>query len=208
MAARDTIVPGVTSAVGPAGRHGLYLQETDGRLTQLFEQANQIQYDWGLIAAKLIGFGDLAYKPSTIFLEYENLANPLTVITPPSFTRDAGIDYYDDLALSSTKDYLRVPLQSSPVLSAATGFTSYFTAEGTGNKLTFLGIVTGSVGVHGRPFATANNSKIYGAALVATPDENDHSKDLILARMYYASGNQAVKDAVRQFVPTWELAFK
>ncbi len=205
MRARSTISPGIA---GPLGVSGLWLLEPNGELTPVIRQPNQIQYDWGFIVAQLVGFGKLEFRPSTIFLEYENLANPATSVTPPSVDRDEGIGYYDDLSLSSTKDYIRVPLKSTPALGVATGYETYFTAPGTGNKLSYMGITTGSVGVHGRPFANANNSKIYGAALVATPDENDHSKDLILARTYYSTGDQIVKDAVRQFVPTWELSFK
>ena len=192
----------------PSGIHGLFLKELDGRLTQLVRKPNQIQYDWGLVAAKLLGFGDTSYRPSVIYLEFENVGNPVVSVTPPTFDRDEGKAYYDDLSLSSSKDYLRVPLQSNPVLSAASGYEDYFTESGTGNKLAFMGITTGAVGVHGRPFTTDDNSKIYGAALVATPDEDDPSKDLIIARTYYEVADQAIKDAVRQFVPTWELVFK
>jgi len=205
MRARSTIAPGTA---GPSGVSGLWLLEPDGSITPVVRQPNQIQYDWGFVVAQLVGFGQLEYRPSTIFLEYENVDNPATSVTPPTFDRDEGIGYYDDLSLSSAKDYIRVPLNSAPALGVAAGFEDYFVAAGTGNKLTYMGITTGSVGVHGRPFANANNSKIYGAALVVTPDENDHSKDLILARTYYTTENQIVKDAVRQFVPTWEVAFK
>lgn len=207
MAARSSIRPSLRGP-GPSGLHVLWLREPTGLLTPVVQQPNQIQYDWGFVVAQLMGFAKSEYQPSTIFLEFENLGNPATTVTPPSYDRDEGVGYYDDLSLSSTKDYLRVPLQSTPSLGVASGYDSYFTEAGTGNKLTFMGITTGSVGVHGRAFANANNSKVYGAALVATPDENDHSKDLIIARTYYSSGNQVVKDAVRQFVPTWELSFK
>ena len=113
--------------------------------------ANQIQYGWGAVAAKLMGAGDQAYKISTMYIEFENVANE-------------------------------------------------------GNLLTFYTQSQGAVGYHGRTFSHSVNSKVFGAALVATPTADDPTQDIIVARTYLLAASQVLKIASSQIGLTWRLS--
>ncbi len=168
---------------------------------------NQIQYDWGFVAAKTIGQGDRKFKLAAMYIEFENVASPSNPVTAPAFGRDAGTEYYDDLQSSGTKDFLRVPFVSMPVIGIESGFEPFFTPDETGNKLTFYAQTQGVTGVHGKTFSDSVNSKVYGAALVATPDFADRTQDVVFARAYYPTISQTVKEASAQIGVTWEIAF-
>jgi hypothetical protein len=158
---------------------------------------NQIQYDWGYIAAQCIGKGNTKYKINAMFIEFENVADEADPVSIPAFDRGEGLDYYDDLINSGTRDYLRVPLRMSPEISIEAGFENYF-AEGEGNALTFFAQTTGVEGVHGKTFSHAVNSKICGCALVATPVFADRTQDRIFSRTYLAVEDQTVKQVSSQ----------
>jgi len=178
---------------------------------------NQIQYDWGYIAAQAIGRGQSAYKIAAMYIEYENLAPSSssassfggeTPVSIPSFGRDEGTEYYDDLQSSGTRDFLRVPLLQDPMIGVATGYESYFTAGVDGNKLTFFAQSQGVEGVHGKTFSDSVNSKIFGAALVATPVFADRTQDVVFARSYFPEAEQTLKEASSQVGISWEVSFK
>jgi hypothetical protein len=184
-----------------------YCRNGERHVEPITFKPNQIQIDWGFVAAKAIGQGDSLYKISTMYIEYENVASPGDPVTVPTFDRSEGIEYYEDLQSSSTKDFLRVPLITNPTIGIETGFESYFTAP-EGNKLTFYTQTQGTEGIHGKTFSDSVNSKIYGAALVATPVFADRTKDIIFARNYYATAEQTVKEASNQVGVTWEISFE
>jgi hypothetical protein len=173
-------------------------------------QQNQIQYSWGFIAARQLGFkkqvGRYDYTISGMYIEFENVADPEDPVTIPTYERSEGRDYYDGLMASGTRDYLRVPLRMEPALSIAEGYEDYF-EEGEGNMLTFFALSSGATGVHGKTFSSGANSKICGFALVAMPVFADATLDVIAARTYLAEENQQVKDASAQAGVTWELIF-
>lgn len=171
-------------------------------------KSNQIQYDWGFVAAKLIGQGNYKYRLSAMYIEFENVASPGNIVTVPSFDRDAGVEYYDDLQSSGTKDFLRVPFVSLPAIGIESGFEAFFTPDVDGNKLTFHAQSQGVVGVHGKTFSSGVNSKVYGAALVATPEFADRTQDIVFARSYFETGEQTVKEASSQIGVTWEVSFE
>lgn len=149
--------------------------EKTGIIKQLVEQPNIIPFQGADVMAKLLS-GDIDWAIGAMFFEFENTAGTPTVPTP---ARDENISYYlSDLALSSTKDYVRVPL----VVPA--GITSSDSAKYDGNQATFFAITTGVQGVHGKTFDHTVNSKVYGVALAATPDPEQYTQDRLFSRSY------------------------
>lgn len=197
---------------GVRGHVSLWRIDATGLRTPLHNQPNQIQYSWGHIAARQLGYRPQAGRPSfhisAMYIEFENVGEPSDTITVSSFGRDIGADYYNSLISSSTQDFLRVPLRLEPTLSIATGSEDYFTAGQDGNQLTFFAQTAGLTGVHGKSFSHTVNSKIYAAALVATPNFSDRTQDVIFARTTFSSLNQVTKEASSQLGITWDVAFE
>jgi hypothetical protein len=162
---------------------------------------NSTQHGWGFIAAKLVGEGDTTYQVDAVYIEFDNNGG---TVSPPSFDRDEGPEYYQNL--SGGRDYLRVPLLGVPALAIAAGYESSFDT-GEGNKLTFHAHTSGSTGANGLPFSDSAGSVVFGAALVATPDWDDPTLDVVFSRRYYATGEQVPKAAGRQVGVTWEHTF-
>lgn len=190
------------------GRVFLWVVRDDGTLVPVTLKHNQIQYSWGFIAAKTLGFGDRGYAIRYMLIEYENVADPADPVTVPSFGRDEGLEYYDSLAMMAGRDYLRVPMLQEPMLGIEGGFEDYFVDGESGNKLTFFAQSMGTEGVHMTPFGAGSNSKVYGAALVAGPGGNDRSRDVVFARTYFDVADQTVKEASSQIGITWETSFE
>ncbi len=134
------------------------------------------------------------YRIGAMYIEFENNAGAAVDIPTVDNTDPAeGRDYYD--ALSSPRDYQRVPINTS-VLSS-TDEDLY-----TKNKVTYYGQTQGSTGEGALVFSAENQSRVYGGALVATPDYGDPTQDLIVARFYFPAGEQSIKVAGGQvFVP-------
>jgi hypothetical protein len=149
--------------------------EKTGSIKRMVSQPNIIPYQGADVLARLMS-GDSAYAIGAMYFEYENTAG---VPTPPSPSRDEGIDYYlDDLALSATQDYVRVPLEVPALISSSDS------ADYAGNQATFFAITTGTQGVHSKAFSDAANSKVYGVALAATPDPEQYTSDRLFSRSY------------------------
>jgi hypothetical protein len=71
---------------------------------------NIFLYDSATIVAQLLR-NDPAGKQwhlGTMYIEFENNGGAIVAVPTPS--RDEGKSYFDGLALSSTRDYLRVPV--------------------------------------------------------------------------------------------------
>ncbi len=177
------------------------------RAEELFRQPNQIQVGWGMAAAMSMGFGDRNYKINAMYMEYENVADPEDVITAPDFEETEGVEYYQNLGLSGTRDFLRVPLLLQPSLGIEPGFEDYFTAGVSGNRLTFHAQTQGTVGFNGKAFNDGVNSKVFGVALVATPIFADQTHDIVVARTYFDPGDQTAKLASSQVGVTWDIVF-
>lgn len=188
------------------------VDEASGLMVPLHDQPNQIQFSWGHIAARQLGYRRQAGRPdlfiSGMYMEYENLPAPEDTVTVSEFGRDLNISYYDDLAASATQDFLRLSLLLEPALGISTGFEDYFTNGVDGNKLTFFAQSAGTQGVHGKTFSHTVNSKIYSAALVATPEFSDRTKDVIFARTTFAESYQVTKEINSQIGITWDIAFE
>lgn len=167
---------------------------------------NQIQSGWAYATAKLLGFGTAAFRIQAMYLEFENVADPDDTVSIPDYDTSEGIDYYNDLSLTASRDFLRVPLITAPALGVAAGYASYFTGD-AGNKLSFFSQSQGTEGIHGKAFGAASNSKVCGAALVSTPDYNDRTQDLIIARTYVDAADQILKSVSKQIGASWDLEF-
>lgn len=169
-------------------------------------RSNQIQDQWMNVVAKLLS-GLSNYRIQAMYLEFENVVDPDSPVTTPTFSRDEGIEYYEELAFSSSRDFLRVALNQSPLLGIETGYEDSFVAGESGNKLTYFSLSSGVAGIHGKEFSNDANSKIFGVALVATPQFNDRTQDLIFARTYFEADEQIVKEVSHQVGVTWDIAF-
>ena len=190
------------------GRIGLDYRFANGRVQPICRKSNQIQYSWGYAAAQALGKGDRNFKISTLYVEFENVTLPGDAVTVPSYGREEGREYYQDLALSGVRDFLRVPLLLDPSIGIEAGFEDFFTAGVDGNKLTFFTQTQGTQGFHGKSFNDGVNSKVFGAALVATPEFGDPTKDVIFARTYFDVADQTLKLASSQVGITWEVSFE
>jgi len=172
----------------------------DGKLLE--RSPNTQMVTSGFAEARALGLGDATYKISKVYVEFENNAG---AVTPPTFVNTEGRSYYTGLV--APRDYLRVDLLGAPQLSIVPGYAAYFTAGVSGNRLTFLAQTAGSAGENGVGFSNALNSTVFGVALVAAPDDSDKSKDVIVARGYYAVANQLKKPSGGQLTIGWELDF-
>ena len=202
--AKDTIS-------GVRGRVTLWRVNEAGLAVPVHTQPNQIQYSWGFIAAQQIGYRRQAGRPdyhvSAMYIEYENVATPEDPVTEDSdFDRGLSVEHYN--ALSGSRDYLRVALRLEPSLGISTEYAEYFTPGETGNQLTFFAQSSGTEGVNALPFSHLLNSKVYAAALVATPDFNDRTKDVVFARTVFDLEDQITKEASSQIGITWDIAFE
>lgn len=184
-----------------------------GLKVPLFSQANQIQYGWGFIAAKQLGYRRQPDRPdyhiSAMYIEYENVA-PEQEISTPSFGRNVDITYYNSLVDSQTRNFIRVPLSIEPALSVSAGYDANLPVNQAGNQLTFFAQTSEARVVYSgasKQFSSASNSRIYAAALVAAPVIGDRSKDVIFARTIFSSANQVTKEASSQIGITWDVAF-
>lgn len=204
----------ITPAFGVRGHVAVWhVDNKTGLKLPLFSQANQIQYGWGFIAAKQLGYrrqpDRLDYHISAMYIEYENL-DPEVPISTPSFARSVDITYYNSLVDSSTRNFIRVPLSIEPALSVSTGYEANLPVEQAGNQLTFFAQTSEARVVYSgtsKQFSSASNSRVYAAALVAAPVLSDRSKDVIFARTVFSGANQVTKEASSQIGITWDVAF-
>lgn len=206
----DNIIP----AFGVRGHVAVWrIDEKTGLKTPLFSQTNQIQYGWGFIAAKQLGYrrqpDRLDYYISAMYIEYENAA-PAQVISTPSFGRNVDVTYYNSLVDSQTRNFLRVPLSIEPALSVSSGYDANLPVNQSGNQLTFFAQTSEARVVYSgtsKQFSSASNSRVYAASLVAAPVLSDRSKDVIFARTVFSGANQVTKEASSQIGITWDVAF-
>jgi hypothetical protein len=167
---------------------------------------NQLQYSWGFIAARALGLGDMSYQLDAMYIEFENVAAPGNPVTVPTYDRSEGLEYYDGLSASGVRDYIRTALVSNPAIGVKSGYESYF-GTGEGNQLMFFAQTSGATGVHGKTFSDSVNSKVFGAAIIATPVFADPTQDVIFARTYLGVSEQVEKLASSQIGITWEVSF-
>jgi hypothetical protein len=174
------------------------VDEKTGLKVPVMSQPNQIQYSWGYLAAKQLGYkrqaDRLDYNISALYIEFENQAAPELPISVAPFSRDIDIGYYNSLVDSSSRDFLRIPLSIEPALSVSAGYEGNLPINQQGNQLTFFVQTAGTAGVYGKTFSHLVNSKVFSAALVAAPVFSDRTKDVIFARTVFAPSNQVTKE--------------
>lgn len=140
-----------------------------------------------LTAETPIGLAEaLADKPTKMYmyLEYASGAGSVPAYTTagsvPNFANPKT--YYSSLA--SSLDYLRVPALRQPTTSSSVAGNTYSTSSVfVAQSLPPYTPIKGN-----QSFATG--VVCYGAALVVVPDENDRTKDLIVARAYFTDGSE------------------
>lgn len=201
----------INPATGVRGTVTLWrVDDTTGLRTPICTQRNQIQYAWGYLAAKQFGYRPNSDRPShhisTLYVEFENQADPATAISIAPFSRAVDISYYG--SLSGNRDYLRLPIVIEPTLGVSDGYEENLPINQSANQLTFFVQTSGNTGVRGLNFASNVNSKVFAAALVASPDFGDPTKDVIFARTMFGTSNQVVKEASSQIGITWDIAFE
>lgn len=186
------------------GRPTVRIVDAAGRPVRQATVTNQWQHDWGAAAARALGYGTAGYTINAAYVEYANLADPGDTVTPPSYDRSEGRTYYDGLALTADRDYVRVPIGLPPALETEPGYTL---PDGQGNRLVFHVLATADTGVHGRAFHVNSNSKVYGLALVVAPDWDDPTADLVFARAYLPTAQQLLQVPGGQIGLTYPIVF-
>lgn len=160
-------------------------------------KTNLVVYHWGKILAPLLTQGDSKYRIAGMLLEYENTTNPGDPVSIPTYDRTRDIQYYLDLTSHPKRDYLRVSLTASQVLTAGADYEN--------NLLVFFARTAGLQGANGKPFSADDNSKVFGAALVAMPEPGDRTQDLVLSAFYFAEADQIAKEPAKQIGLEWEI---
>jgi len=169
-------------------------------LPQTEFKKNLVLNQWATIITTLLSTGDARYRLGGFYLEFENTASPGDAVSPPTFDRTRDIEYYDDLAGSANRDYLRVPMTAIQQKSEGDGFTN--------NQLVMFARSSGTQGVHGKTFSDSVNSKIFAASLVAFVDNNDATQDLLLSSFNFETADQQQKLSTSQVGVEWELTFQ
>ena len=165
-------------------------------------QKNDVVYEWGAIVGRCLTLGTLNYRIAGLYLEFENTASPGDPVTVPTLDRTRDIEYYNNLSGSAVRDYLRVPL------TAHTFGTSDVDLFPKGNQPVFFARTQGVEGVHGKAFANANNSTVFGGSLVAFVDNGDPTQDLIFSSFYFEVAEQQPKLTTSQVGIEWELTLE
>jgi hypothetical protein len=166
-----------------------------GEIKDFIECRNKILYSGGDVLAQCL-IGNPAFAVNTMYMEFVN--NPSGPVTPPSFDRTGGIDYYNGLASVDHVDFLRIPFTVNPLINSSNPDLY------KGNQSTFFAISEGSEGRWGKSFPVG--SAVYGAALVAAPEVGDPTKDTVFSRVYTGIGT-IIKEAGFEVGVTWTTRF-
>ena len=174
------------------GSFRIGLMNNFGKMRQEEFGHNIVTYEGIDLLGKLLAGRD--YAINTMYMEFTNGDVPSISPDPAD-----GRSYYAALdGGSSDSDYLRIPLNNEPSLSS-TDDSKFET-----NKVTFLGMSTGqTAGRGGKLFGST--SQVYGVALVAAPDPNDASKDIVFSRSYDFTAKQ--KQADEEISIIWSHVF-
>ena len=159
---------------------------------------NLVTFSWGHVVSQLLA-GQDEFRIGSMYFEFENtpgLGDPVSV---PTLDRSRSVDYYNGLASSPTRDYLRVGL------TARSLFNSDESKFPKSNGVSFFARTSGVAGVHGKPFSHNDNSVIFGGSLVSTPDADDATRDVIFSSFYFPPDEQVPKTGSVQFGLDWEI---
>lgn len=163
---------------------------------------NNVLADYAYIQSRLLR-GDINYRLSMAYLEFQNVASPGDPADEVVFDFADGVEYFTALSGSSDRDYIRATLTvSEPTI--ADGMSALFPK---GNKINAYAVSNGIVGVNGKPFSESDNSVICAVAVVATPDKDDPTQDLIYSRWSAGASQQWAKVDDQKITMEWELVF-
>jgi hypothetical protein len=144
------------------------------------------------ILAKLLAARDTRYFLTHAYFEFENVEDPDDEVTTPTISSSlysSCLPYYLGLSESLSRDYVREPITTLPLISSTYG---ELPAE-IGNKFEYLiQCPVGQTGVNGKPFSNADNSKLVGLALVSAVNPSDPTKDVVWGRMYLDTNEQRI----------------
>jgi len=185
--------------IAATSKFGGYSGQGKGWVPTTKWKDNLVLYEWGAIVSRLLTEGAEDYRIGGMYLEFENVASAGDPVAAPAVDRSGDIEYYNDLATSADRDYLRVPL------IAATITSSDESRYPKGNVTTFFAQSQGVVGTHGKNFGDTFNSTIFGAALVAFVHPTDATQDLIFSRFYFDVEDQQPKLATSQTGLEWVI---
>lgn len=159
----------------------------------LSARANNLFMCEGAEALARLLSGLEAYRPSHMYLEFQNGTAPEVIVTA-----EEGRSYYAGLETSgppSDWDYLRVPIRGVSELSSSD------VALYAANVVRFVAQSSGTAGVSGVPFSAAAGSRIFSAALVVAPVPDDRTQDLVFARTVFAEAVE--KPDPGEFLLAW-----
>lgn len=168
-----------------------------GEFKKIITRRNKILYSGADVLAQLMS-GHPEYAPTTMYMEFST--DPDDPVEPPDFDRGpgSGIEYYNGLEASEDKDFLRLALTVNPLVNSSNDELY------AGNQVTYFAISEGSVGRWGKAFV--NGCAVFGAAIVAAPDPDDPSKDVVFSRVY--TGIETIfKEAGFQIGVTWQIRY-
>jgi hypothetical protein len=146
-----------------AGHFQVYLVR-DGKWELMQEQCNMTTYSGADLLGKALA-GQLS--ANTIYIVFEN--DPSAVRISPDVENDAATY----AAASANRSFVRVSTMGSPTFTASG-------SEYDSNKVTFLGVTDGSSFFEAIP-VTDGTSVFYHAALVASPDADDQTQDVVFS---------------------------
>jgi hypothetical protein len=162
--------------------------------------ANNVLADYAYILGFLLR-GDRNFRLSTAYIEFQNVASPGDPADEIVFDFADGVEYYT--GIGGSRDYLRAPLTlSEPYIQS--GQELLFPK---GNAIKGYATTNGIMGVNGLPFSETDNSVVCSVAIVATPDKDDPTQDLIFARWSATGAEQWAKVDGQQITAEWELPF-
>jgi hypothetical protein len=188
------------AASSAAGKVRAYRVEQGQWLQQTELKPNLVVFEWAAIVSKLLTTGDSRYRIGGMYLEFENVVSPGATVSIPAYDRTRSSAYYQALSSHASRDYLRVPLIATQLLSEGTGLEN--------NQSVFFARSSGVVGVHGKPFSAANNSTVFGASLVVYPNQADASQDMVFSSYYLDPTDQQQKLASSQIGIEWRLTLQ
>lgn len=154
---------------------------------------------WVAAGVQLLGDVSHKYGISRFYIEFGNVPDANDVVTTPDFDVDDGIEYYVGLSEDPCCDFVREPV------AYIEKFVSNSSLFSLPHALKAYAQTTAVEGIHGKPFTSLAISKITGGALVAAPDPNDYTKDILISRWYYDSNKQVVRPDGQPFAATRTL---
>jgi hypothetical protein len=204
---KQPVIWQATPAKWGTGVHALFRINDVGTWSELLAtKCNTWMYSYGYLVCQALS-GIPGFALSGMYIEYQNVVSPSTPVSVPTFQRTDGQAYYEGLAATPDRDFLRVPMMNTPTLSVTPGDEAAFD-PGQGNMITCFAQSSGTTGMTGKPFGNTVNSKVCGVALIAMPVPDDRTQDVIFARSYYDVSDQQIPAIGEQFGVSYFLQFR